>query len=141
MPLARHFASLDRHSLAPGVDAVIHGYAWPGNVRELRLAIQRAGYLVEDGTLSAAAVAQAIALGQEAASDQRRSLEDIITAGVATGWNAARMAEGLRIHRATLFRRLGHHGLTLRSLRESHESHESRDSRTTGATVGAGVAP
>jgi transcriptional regulator of acetoin/glycerol metabolism len=138
MPLAQHFASLDRRTLEPGVDAVLHGYAWPGNVRELRLAIERAGYLVENGSLSAVAVAQAIALGQEGAGDQHRSLDDIITAGVATGWNAARMATDLGIHRATLFRRLSSYGLALRSLRESHES---RDSRATDATAGARVVP
>jgi hypothetical protein len=68
-----------------------------------------------------------------------RSLPDIIAAGVATGWNAARMAAALSIHRATLFRWLSHEGLTLRSLKESHESHESRDRRATGATLGAGI--
>ena len=134
MPLAEHFSSLDHRTLAPGVDAVIHGYAWPGNVRELRLAIQRAGYLVENGSLSPAAVAQAIALGQEGTRDDQRAFEDIIAAGVTTGWNAGRMATELGFHRATLFRRLRHHGLTLRSLKESHES---RDRRATVATVGA----
>ncbi len=137
MPLAEHFASLNHRTLEPGVDAVLHAYAWPGNVRELRFAIERAGYLVENGSLSAAAVAQAIALGREATSEQR-SFEDIITAGVTTGWNAARMATELGFHRSTLFRRLRQQGLTLRSLRESHQS---RDGRATGATSGAWAAP
>lgn len=136
LPLAQYFASRDRRTLEAGVHAVIHGYGWPGNVRELRLAIERAGYLVDNGSLSAPAVAQAIALGQEAGSDQGGAVGDIVTAGVATGWNTDRIATALRIHRSTLFRRLSHHGVTLRSLRESHES---RDRRATDATVGAGI--
>jgi len=83
-------------------------------------------------------VGEAIALGQETTIGNRMSLRDIIDAGITTGWNATRMAAALRIHRATLFRRLSHEGLTLRSLKESHQS---RDGRATGATLGAGLAP
>lgn len=64
--------------------------------------------------------------------------------GRRNGWNSARIARALRIHRATLFRRLSHAGLTLRSLKESQESQESqesRDRRATGATLGAGFVP
>jgi len=86
--------------------------------------------------MTPAAMAQAIVLGQEPASDQGGAVGDIVTAGVATGWNTDRIATALRIHRSTLFRRLSHHGVTLRSLRESHES---RDRRATDATVGAGI--
>jgi len=42
-------------------EQVLLNYSWPGNVRELRLAIERAGELVEDGVLPAAAVAEGIA--------------------------------------------------------------------------------
>jgi len=51
MPLAQHFATLQRRVLEPGSDKVLGTYSWPGNVRELRLAIERAGCLVENGTL------------------------------------------------------------------------------------------
>jgi len=136
LPLAEHFANLQGRRLEGGAEGVLLNYAWPGNVRELRMAIERAGQLVEDGTLPPAAVSEALAMGQETARDHRSSLEDIIAAGVATEWHAARMAAALRIHRATLFRRLSHGGLTLRSLKQSHES---RDGRATGATLGTGV--
>jgi transcriptional regulator with PAS, ATPase and Fis domain len=147
VPIAEHFARASGRTLEPGVASVLEHHSWPGNVREVRFVIERASYLVSNGTLSPGAVSEAIALGQETVSDHRSSLQDIIAAGVATGWNAARMATVLRIHRATLFRRLSHDGLTLRSLKESHESHEShesresRDRRATGATLGTGVMP
>src|SRR2546430_9011134 len=51
-------------------------YQWPGNVRELRLAIERAGCLVSNGSLPAAALAEAIALGAPArAHNSARSEE------------------------------------------------------------------
>lgn len=138
VPIAEHFAEASGKTLAPGVASVLEHHPWPGNVRELRFVIERATYLVSNGTLSAAAVSEAIALGRETASDRRAVLQDVVAAGVATGWNAARMARALRIHRATLFRRLSHQGLTLRALKESHGS---RDSRATGAPLRAGAAP
>jgi DNA-binding NtrC family response regulator len=144
VPIAEHFAAGSGKTLEPGVASVLEHHSWPGNVRELRFVIERATYLVKNGSLSPAAVGEAIALGREAGGDQGTSLREVISAGVATGWNAGRMATALRIHRATLFRRLGHHGLTLRSLKESHESHEShesRDCRATGATLRPSVVP
>jgi DNA-binding NtrC family response regulator len=141
VPIAEHFAGAVGKTLEPGVASVLEHHPWPGNVRELRFVIERAPYLVRNGTLSAAAVGEAIALGRETASDHPSSMQDIIAAGVATGWNAARMAAALCVHRATVFRRLSHEGLTLRALKESHESHESRDGRATGATLGVEAAP
>jgi DNA-binding NtrC family response regulator len=138
VPIAEHFAEASGKTLEPGVASVLEHHSWPGNVRELRFVIERATYLVSNGTLSAAAVSEAIALGRETASDRGAALREIVAAGVAAGWNAARMATTLRIHRATLFRRLSHEGLTLRALKQSHES---RDCPATGATLGAGVVP
>jgi two-component system, NtrC family, nitrogen regulation response regulator NtrX len=136
VPIAEYFAGASGKTLEPGVRSVLEHHSWPGNVRELRFVIERASCVTKNGTLSPAAVAEAIALGRETPSDHRSSLEDIVAAGLATGWNAARMAAALRIHRATLFRWLSHDGLTLRSLKESHES---RDGRATGAIFGVGA--
>jgi transcriptional regulator with PAS, ATPase and Fis domain len=141
MPIAEYFAGANGKTLEPGVGSVLEHHSWPGNARELRFVMERASHLVKNGTLSPAAVSEAIAMGQESASDYGRPLQDIIAAGVATGWNAARMAAALSIHRATLFRRLNHDGLTLRSLKESQESQESRDRRATHATLRASILP
>ncbi len=53
--LAEHFAALQGRPLEPGARTVLLNHAWPGNARELRLAIERAGQLVADGTLPGAA--------------------------------------------------------------------------------------
>ena len=138
VPIAEYFAGTSGKTLEPGVGSVLEHHGWPGNVRELRFVIERATYLVSNGTLSAGAVSEAIALGRETASDHGGPLPEIIAAGIAQGWNAARMAMALRIHRATLFRRLSHEGLTLRTLKESHGS---RDGRATGAILESDAAP
>lgn len=123
MPLAQHFAGLQRQRLESGTESVLLAYPWPGNVRELRQVIERAGQLVTDGTLPSVALVEAIELG--AADGQpsgpvarhRRAIcerVELISRCEAEGWDAARIARGLGIHRATLFRRLKRAGISLR---------------------------
>ena len=125
VPIAEHFAAAVGKTLEPDVRAVLERYAWPGNVRELRFVIERATHLVPDGTLSAAAVAEAITLGAPRASTAWRSrrveLGDVLAAGPMNAWHAERMARALRIGRTTLFRILNAAGLTLSRAREYHE--------------------
>jgi transcriptional regulator of acetoin/glycerol metabolism len=109
--------------LESGTEHLLLDYSWPGNVRELRRVIERAGQLVEDGTLPQAAVAEAIDLG---APDARQDGEharhngsvlqraELLSACEAEDWNASRVAHALGIHRATLFRRLRRAGISLR---------------------------
>lgn len=139
VPLAEHFAAAQGRRLEEGTAAVLEGHTWPGNVRELRLAMERAGCLVENGTLPAGAVRDAIALGMPRSqrSDRRaaerrgkapdrrmrakprRSWDDLMTQCEASGWNASRVAERLGIARSTLYDRLRVAGISLRALRKS----------------------
>jgi len=123
VPLADHFAEQGDQRLEPGAARVLLGYAWPGNVRELRLAIERAGELVENGSIPAGAVAEAIDLGAvvepavAGSSDERMRLVGICEA---QRWNAAGIARILEISRTTLHRRLRDLGISLRHAKKYH---------------------
>jgi transcriptional regulator of acetoin/glycerol metabolism len=111
---------------------VLVNYSWPGNGRELRLAVERACRLVENGSISPSAVAEAIELGsprslrRERRVRARRSpLGDrarFVAVCGANGWHAGRIAAALGIGRSTLFYRLKAEGLSLPELRQSKES-------------------
>ena len=145
-PLAEHFATKQGQVLDPGSAEVLENHSWPGNVRELRLAIERAGCLVENGTLPPNAVRDAIALGmpRERKQDRRaldrrrrperrrrsmsrRSLDELLAQCEANGWDAVRLAESLGIARSTLYDRLKAAGISLRAFRSSSVS-ETRNS-------------
>jgi len=127
MPLAEYFAAADGRSLEPGVREELLNYAWPGNVRELRMVIERAGELVENGTLSRSAVAEAINLGhlnQGAPRTGSKLLgryvlgrEEVLAALSRNDWDARRTAADLGVGRTTLFKRLKEFGLSLRAER------------------------
>lgn len=121
VPLAQHFAMLQGQQVESDSEAVLLNYAWPGNVRELRLAIERAGQLVEDGTLPSWAVAEGIALGapteearsapMEGRSPRRRPHDRIdrdylVLVCETASWRIADAAQVLGISRASLYRRL-----------------------------------
>jgi transcriptional regulator of acetoin/glycerol metabolism len=120
VPLARHFAELGGRSLEPGAERALLDYAWPGNVRELRLAIERAGQMVENGTLPSGAVAEAIELGgirrrnAEAPSDRAVLVRICET----HGWHGGRISQALGIGRTTLHTRLLRAGLSLRQAKK-----------------------
>jgi transcriptional regulator with PAS, ATPase and Fis domain len=125
LPLATYFAGLRGRVLETGADRVLAGHAWPGNVRELRLVIERAGWLVENGTLPIWAVREAMELGMRYArkpaaalegigdAELRQERERLVAECAANGWDATRTAAALGIHRVTLFRRLRRCGLSL----------------------------
>ncbi len=127
VPLAEHFAATQGQRLEPGATDVLERHEWPGNVRELRLAIERAGCLVENGTLPARAVGDAIALGRLRSQGlrPRRCRDDLMAQCEASGWDAVRLAESLGIARSTLYDRLRAAGISLRALRKDgkEESH------------------
>jgi transcriptional regulator of acetoin/glycerol metabolism len=115
-------------------------------VRELRLAIERAGCLVENGTLPPGAVRDAIALGmprnrrtdrrtgdrrQQTAERRRQSMPTVSSGELlnqckANGWNAVRLAKSLGIPRSTLYCRLKAAGISLRACRRSEKSESAR---------------
>ena len=98
-------------------------YSWPGNVRELRMAIERAGELVDDGTLPPRAVAEAIALGGPGASasspeqvfSHLLSRDELLAVLDRTEWDVQRAASALQVGRTTLFKRLRALGISLRA--------------------------
>jgi transcriptional regulator with PAS, ATPase and Fis domain len=123
VPLAEHFAALDGRRLEHGVDRVLLNYSWPGNVRELRLAIERAGGLVDNGTLPPTVVAEAIALGGPATLGVASAVDGraaFMRTCEVHGWNGARIARALGISRTTLYRRLREVGLSLRRAKKYH---------------------
>ena len=147
LPLAEHFAAAQGRRLEDGSAKVLEEHAWPGNVRELRLAIERAGCLVEDGTLSLSAVRDAIALGMPCttgdrrlsercihATDRRkrvkprRSWDDLVAECEANGWDVVRLAEHYGISRSTMYDRLKVAGISLRELRKSGKLEFRRNS-------------
>lgn len=132
VPLARHFADLQGQTLDQHAERVLLAYRWPGNVRELRQVVERAGRLVANGTVPAAAIAEAISLGAPTVRDDTPEgtghqspgawaevRQELLAACRAHGWNALRVAHGLGISRPTLFRRLRAFGI---SLQWPHES-------------------
>jgi len=133
IPTADHFASLQGRRLEPAVAPILLNYSWPGNVRELRQVIERAGQLVDDGVLSAAAVAEGIALGLpssevargDGGNDRRveydpalllsaMSREELLSKLEANGWHAGRTAQSLRVGRTIFFAALRGKGIRLR---------------------------
>ena len=134
MPLARHFATLQQRNLEAGSDSVLLSHSWPGNVRELRLAIERAGCLVKNGTLPAEALRDAIALGlprdrrtkRRVASQDRRAtdptpvppgLRHQLAVFESHGRDARRAAAELQISLSTFYARLKRAGVSMRSVR------------------------
>lgn len=127
--LAEHFAAAQGQRLEEGVAKVLEGHEWPGNVRELRLAMQRAGCLVENGTLPPGAVRDAIGLGMPRDARRNRgssrrgvrrlAWDDLLEQCKANGWDAARLCESLGIARSTLYDRLKAAGISLRAFRKS----------------------
>lgn len=127
VPLARYFAAQRGQSLEVRTPQVLVEHSWPGNVRELRDAIERAGCLVDDGTLPPGAVREAIRLGTpssglstgpEAGGLETFTREGLVALCESCGWNAERIARARRIGRTTLFRQLRRVGVTLRELRK-----------------------
>jgi transcriptional regulator of acetoin/glycerol metabolism len=137
--LAEHFAARGGRELEAGSATVLFNYGWPGNVREMRTAIERAGFLSDNGTVGPRALAEAIALGAPglmpgggadafgSSGTGQTERARLIDACHADGWDARRTAAALGISRTTLFRRLQACGLSLRVLRrvsppECHQS-------------------
>jgi len=124
IPLAQHFADRQGRRLEDRVEEVLLNHAWPGNVRELRMAIERAGQLVEDGTLPPWAVAEAIALGGPGPSpsgpvghlvSSLLTRDDLLAVLDRTDWDVERAATALRVGRTTFFKRLRALGISLRA--------------------------
>ena len=129
IPLARHFAAQRGQALEAAASGVLVRHSWPGNVRELRDAIERAGCLVENGSLPPHAVREAITLGRPKCVGQRGvpeepvfatfTREGLVALCESYGWNAERIAKHLGMGRTNFFQELRAAGVTLKGLRKS----------------------
>lgn len=147
VPLAGYFARLRERRLEPGVERVLLGHTWPGNVRELKMVIERAGELVDNGTLSPAAVREAIALGlaphrdvsPTTMSGRRAEWLQICESYL---WDEHRITAGLGISRSTLYRWLRTVGISLRAQRMLYRSSRgSVDDSWQGSEEGSPASP
>ena len=134
-PMAAQFAALLGRVLDARCDRVLTRYDWPGNARELRFAIERATQLGDDGTLSPAALAEAIALGAPGARGRTPTVRffpsqhALMRVCEANDWHPRQIAAALGVARSTLYYRLRADGLSLRALRQSKKSNgQSMDS-------------
>ncbi len=131
--LAEHFAQLEGRNLEEGCRHVLANHGWPGNVRELRLAIERAGQLVENGTIPPSALAESIQLGLP--NDGEGASTDVSAAPVAGlpsarqrmlrlcadhDWDYRLIATAMCVGKSTLYRRLSRLGISLRGGGISH---------------------
>jgi DNA-binding NtrC family response regulator len=137
--LAEYFANSRGQVLETGAEEVLGAHDWPGNVRELRLAIERAGCLVENGSLPPSALADAIALGtlrfpqrdrrwterrnqtadRRAGGGARRSADELLALCDTNEWDARRVAEILGVSRSAVYARLRQAGVSIRSVKKS----------------------
>lgn len=128
VPLAEYFAFRHGQRLQEGAQSVLLNYTWPGNVRELQAAVDRAGFLSEDGVLTSSTLAEAIAMGAPRGGsravvrgDESRASKSAGDELVAACWahrcDASRVAAALGIGRSTLYRRLKAAHISLRRMR------------------------
>ena len=146
LPLAMHFARARGQVLEPRSAELLRDYAWPGNVRELRLAIERAGCLVENGTLPPRAILDGIALGRpgdrrvgpreggrgrrstDAPQDLAPAARELLAVYEANGFDARRCAAALRVSLSTVYARLKRAGISARKARHTPGSEFHRNS-------------
>jgi DNA-binding NtrC family response regulator len=115
LKLARSMTQKDVDSFSPAAMRSLLDYYWPGNVRELRSAIESAVIQCEGTNIEASDLPPEIAPhhraspGIEVDSDDKAT---ILSALDRAQGNRSEAAHLLGISRATLFRRLSHHGLS-----------------------------
>jgi len=125
LPIAQYFTELVGRSLERGADRVLERHSWPGNVRELRQVIERAGQLVENGTLPPAALAEAIHIGARPGAGSAGSATGAgdrrawISVCESNGWDVERIAKAVGVRRSQLYARLRAAGTSLKELRKS----------------------
>jgi DNA-binding NtrC family response regulator len=114
-PLALHFARLYGRTISTSAMMVLQRRPWLGNVRELRTVIERAVLLSDHTALEADVVGDG-----EWEPERESGTQALRNLCREHGSRAGAIAGALGISRATLFRRLRAHGISLVSLRASH---------------------
>lgn len=132
--LAAHFAAGYGRILGSGAIALLEQHSWPGNVRELRAVIDRAALLTDREALDASSLTEALNQGAFTFRSHTASLPNgakrrlaLLAACAANDWDPVRIAATLGMSRATLYRRLKHEGISLRTLGPSRRSQQSQD--------------
>jgi DNA-binding NtrC family response regulator len=143
--LALHFAATTGRTLAREGVRVLETHSWPGNVRQLRAVIERAGLLSDGAELEPAAVREAIgfSVGDSPsraipAKDTPRATREVLLEVCAEcDHDPVRIAFALGISRATLYRRLRDHAISLKRVSKSHAAVRSAEtvSSTKGKTI------
>lgn len=120
LELVRHFmAAVGRRLHEAAVPVVLH-HRWPGNVRELRAVVHRATHMDPDEVVGPVALAEAIELGvptggcTSAVSPISPVGEKLLEVCRRAECDAGRAAALLGVSRATLYRRLKCHGMSLK---------------------------
>jgi DNA-binding NtrC family response regulator len=117
-PLVHHFVRRadPRVTLTRAALRVLQEHAWPGNVRELRQAIESAAALSEHGVIATDELLRVLttfperSLERPIREEHRQELLDLL---VTCGWDTARVAQRLGVHRATIYRRIERLGIRL----------------------------
>lgn len=124
--LARHLLNKEggyATGLSPEVIEIFRHYSWPGNVRELRNVLIRAlaystNRLITSDLLPPELLSHQPPTILPAASSRWINRDQIQQALKACGGNLTHAAQLLHIHRATLYRKMHHCGLTREDLSE-----------------------
>jgi DNA-binding NtrC family response regulator len=113
---AKHYKR-ERIAIGPAVRSVLASYAWPGNIRELAAWVERlyatgleAEVLVEMLLVESEPQRNAIPPGELSLEQVER--RTIVQAMDLSDFNQRRAARMLKVHRATLARKLKKHKLT-----------------------------
>jgi DNA-binding NtrC family response regulator len=125
---------MPQRELAPSARAALAAYGWPGNVRELRNALEQAGMLTDNISLTAEDFAAILPIGEEAPSTEKQAASMVTAASASnvrplgeavaevekslirnaldtTGGNKASAARMLGISRATLYQKIVDFGI------------------------------
>jgi transcriptional regulator with PAS, ATPase and Fis domain len=125
---------MPQRELAPSARAALAAYGWPGNVRELRNALEQAGMLTDNISLTAEDFAAILPIGEEAPSTEKQAASMVTAASASnvrplgeavaevekslirnaldtTRGNKASAARMLGISRATLYQKIVDFGI------------------------------
>ena len=122
--LSTHLLAADAgtapYELSRGALQRLEEHDWPGNVRELKHTLERASMLADTLVITAADVASAVASSITAArsvrgedAERERMLELLAN----SGWDTARLALDLGVHRTTIYRRMQRLGIAVPVIR------------------------
>lgn len=130
LEIARHFLgglagemALTKISLDPKAEKILRNFSWPGNVRELSNVLERTMFNLEGDTISAAALPfylhksdgdGNISGSRNIKEAQARAEQETIGLALQEeGYNKARAAKRLGIHRSLLYKKMKKYGLPL----------------------------